>query len=60
VREHVPWLHLDVAGPAAAEKLAHARASGGATGFGVRAVVWAVLDHWGALAGRDDTDSDGE
>ena len=22
-----------------------------ATGFGVRAVVWAVLDHWDALAG---------
>ena len=54
VREGVPWLHLDIAGPAGLESLAHVRSRGrapAATGFGVRAVVWAVLDHWDALAG---------
>ena len=53
VRKGVAWLHLDIAGPAKTESLAHMRAKHGATGFGVRAVVWAVLDHWGELAGTD-------
>jgi len=54
VREDVPWLHIDLAGPAAAGGLAHVSgdARGDFTGFGVRAAVWAVCDQWEDLAGE--------
>jgi len=53
VSDKVPWLHLDVAAASNDGGLAHVRA-GGATGFGVRAVLALVLDHWQALAALDD------
>ena len=43
VAKDVPWLHIDIAGPAKTDNLGHVRAKHEATGFGVRAVVWAIF-----------------
>jgi leucyl aminopeptidase len=56
VSTEVPWLHLDAAAASHDSGLAHVR-NGGATGFGVRAVLALVLDHWQALSANDDDDA---
>ena len=53
VAKDVPWLHIDIAGPAKTDSLGHVRAKHEATGFGVRAVVWAILDQWDTLVGPE-------
>jgi leucyl aminopeptidase len=49
VADDVPWIHLDLAAASTSKGLAHVR-TGPATGFGVRAVVGLVLDHWDEIA----------
>ena len=49
VEEGCPWIHLDLAAASSDKGLAHVR-SGGPTGYGVRAAVALVLDHWEEVA----------
>jgi len=69
VNPGVPWLHVDLAGPSVMPggNGAHVRRSGSgdglgsATGFGVRAVLEAVLDasSWAALAKPEEEEEEG-
>ena len=47
VPESIPWVHLDIAGPAVAEKDAPLTPVGG-TGFGVRLVLQYLNEHFGS------------
>jgi leucyl aminopeptidase len=68
VKPSVPWLHMDLAGPAAVSggNGAHVRGRGGSgdvpTGFGVRAVLEMVLDRssWKALVRDENDDGDAD
>jgi leucyl aminopeptidase len=54
VGEGIPWVHLDIAGPAFLPEPDGEYPKGG-TGFGVRTLVH-LLEHWGADDGVDELD----
>jgi leucyl aminopeptidase len=56
VGDGIPWVHLDIAGPAMGSEQDGVNPKGG-TGFGVRTLVQ-LLSTWGASAGADDGEGD--